>query len=61
VLGYRRSDSGEPYLDLGEHGHIGRNETDQPTQDDTVLFGPPGIAPGDFRIGMDAGELPVLD
>jgi quercetin dioxygenase-like cupin family protein len=52
-------DSGEAYLDLGEHGHIGRNETDQPAQDVTVLFGPPGIAPGDFRIDMDApGNCP---
>jgi hypothetical protein len=45
-------DSGESYLDLGEHAHIGRNETDQPAQDVTVLFGPPGIAPTDFRIDV---------
>jgi quercetin dioxygenase-like cupin family protein len=45
-------DSGEAYLDLGEHAHIGRNETDQPAQDVTVLFGPPGIAPTDFRIDV---------
>jgi hypothetical protein len=46
-------DSGEAYLDLGEDGHIGRNETAQPAQDVTVLFGPPDIAPGDFRIEID--------
>jgi quercetin dioxygenase-like cupin family protein len=41
--------AGGAYLDLGEHGHIGRNETTQPAQDVTVLFGPPGTAPNDFR------------
>ena len=46
-------DSGEAYLDLGEAGHIGRNETDQPAQDVTVLFGPPDIDPADFRIEID--------
>ena len=45
-------DSGEAYLDLGEHAHIGRNETDEPAQDVTVLFGPPDIAPTDFRIDV---------
>lgn len=45
-------DSGEAYLDLGEHGHVGRNETAQLAQDVTVLFGPPGIAPTDFRIDL---------
>jgi quercetin dioxygenase-like cupin family protein len=45
-------DSGQSYLDLGEHAHIGRNETDQLAQDVTVLFGPPGIAPTDFRIDV---------
>jgi quercetin dioxygenase-like cupin family protein len=45
-------DAGESYLDLGEHAHIGRNETDQPAQDVTVLFGPPGIGPTDFRIDV---------
>jgi quercetin dioxygenase-like cupin family protein len=45
-------DAGESYLDLGDHAHIGRNETDQPAQDVTVLFGPPGIAPTDFRIDV---------
>ena len=44
--------SGESYLDLGEHAHIGRNETDEAAQDVTVLFGPPGIAPTDFRIDV---------
>jgi quercetin dioxygenase-like cupin family protein len=52
-------DSGEAYLDLGEHAHIGRNETDQPAQDLVVLFGPPGIAPTDFRIDAPApGNCP---
>jgi quercetin dioxygenase-like cupin family protein len=45
-------DSGQSYLDLGEHAHIGRNETDEPAQDVTILFGPPGIAPADFRIDV---------
>lgn len=43
-------DSGEAFVDLGEHAHIGRNETEETAQDVTVLFGPPGIAPTDFRI-----------
>jgi quercetin dioxygenase-like cupin family protein len=43
---------GESYLDHGEHGHIGRNETAEPAEDVTVLFGPPGIAPGNFRIDL---------
>ena len=51
--------SGEAYLDLGEHAHIGRNETDQLARDVTVLFGPPGIAPADFRIDVPApGNCP---
>lgn len=51
--------AGEAYVDVGEHGHIGRNETDEPAQDVTVLFGPPGIAPADFRIDMAApGNCP---
>jgi hypothetical protein len=45
-------DSGESYLDLGAHGHIGRNETADTAQDVTVLFGPPGTAPADFRIDL---------
>lgn len=49
-------DSGEAYLDLGEHAHIGRNETAELAQDVTVLFGPPGIAPTDFRIDAPAPE-----
>ena len=52
-------DSGEAYLDLGEHAHIGRNETDEPAQDVTVLFGPPGIDPLAFRIDVSApGNCP---
>jgi hypothetical protein len=52
--------AGESYLDLGEHAHIGRNESnDTPAQDVTVLFGPPGIAPNDFRIDVPApGNCP---
>jgi quercetin dioxygenase-like cupin family protein len=42
--------AGESYLDLGDHPHIGRNETDQPAQDLVVLFGPPGIPSTGFRI-----------
>ena len=52
-------DSGEAYLDLGEHAHIGRNETEAPAQDVTVLFGPPGIDPLGFRIDVPApGNCP---
>jgi quercetin dioxygenase-like cupin family protein len=52
--------SGESYLDLGDIGHIGRNESgDTPAQDVTVLFGPPGIAPGAFRIDIpNPGNCP---
>ena len=42
--------AGESYLDLGDHPHIGRNETGQPAQDLVVLFGPPGIPSTGFRI-----------
>ena len=48
-----RVGAGHSYLDLGEHAHIGRNESDDtPAQDVTVLFGPPGIAPDAFRIDV---------
>jgi quercetin dioxygenase-like cupin family protein len=55
--------AGESYLDLGEHAHIGRNETGEPAQDVTVLFGPPGINPDDLREDVSPApcELPVLD
>jgi quercetin dioxygenase-like cupin family protein len=42
--------AGESYLDTGDHAHIGRNESGAPAQDLVVLFGPPGIAPTEFRI-----------
>ena len=45
-------DSGESYLDLGAHGHIGRNETADTAQDVTVLFGPPETGPTGFRIDL---------
>ena len=52
-------DSGEAYLDLGDHAHIGRNETDEPAQDVTVLFGPPDTDPPNFRIDVPApGNCP---
>ena len=42
--------AGQGYVDLGEHGHIGRNESATVTaQDVTVLFGPPDILPDNFR------------
>ena len=58
-----RVEEGTSYLDLGEHAHIGRNETDEDAQDVTVLFGPPGIDPDDFREDVDPApcELPVLE
>ncbi len=33
---------GQGYLDLGEHAHIARNETDEPGEDLVVYFAPPG-------------------
>jgi quercetin dioxygenase-like cupin family protein len=44
--------AGQGYVDTG-HGHIGRNETDQPAQDVSVIVAPVG---GAFR-----GELPAPD
>lgn len=42
--------AGQGYVDLGEHAHIGRNESETVTaQDVTVLFGPPDILPDNFR------------
>jgi hypothetical protein len=42
--------AGQGYVDLGEHAHIGRNESGTVTaQDVTVLFGPPDILPDNFR------------
>jgi quercetin dioxygenase-like cupin family protein len=41
---------GHGYVDTG-HGHIGRNETDEPAQDMTVILAPPGEA---FRGELDA-------
>jgi quercetin dioxygenase-like cupin family protein len=50
--------AGESYVDLGEHAHIGRNESlTEMAQDVTVLFGPPGIDPDAFRI--DVTPAPV--
>ena len=53
-------EAGESYLDLGEHAHIGRNETDEVAQDVTVLFGPPGINPDALREDVSPApcELP---
>lgn len=58
-----RVEAGESYLDLGEHPHIGRNETDDVAQDVTVLFGPPGINPDALREDVSPApcELPVLE
>ena len=36
--------AGQSYLDLGDHAHIGRNESGQLAQDLVVLIGPPGTA-----------------
>jgi quercetin dioxygenase-like cupin family protein len=45
--------AGDSYVDLGEHAHIGRNESETVTaQDVTVLFGPPEIDPDAFRIDV---------
>jgi hypothetical protein len=55
---------GQGYLDLGEHAHIGRNESGTVTaQDVTVLFGPPDIHPDNFREDVSPApcELPVLE
>lgn len=42
--------AGEGYVDSG-HGHLGRNETDQPAADTSVIMAPVGAA---FRIELDA-------
>ena len=42
--------AGEGYVDTG-HGHVGRNESDQPAKDVTVIIAPVGLP---FR-----GELPA--
>lgn len=34
--------AGQGYLDVGEHAHIARNETDQPAQNIVTYFAPPG-------------------
>jgi hypothetical protein len=49
------------YVDLGEHAHIGRNETGALAVDYTVLLGPPGITVAGFRIDQPAppeGQCP---
>jgi hypothetical protein len=33
---------GQGYLDLGEHAHIARNETNEPSENLVVYFAPPG-------------------
>lgn len=51
--------AGESYLDVGEHAHIGRNESGAFAQDLVVLIGPPGLPPADFRIDApDPGHCP---
>jgi hypothetical protein len=53
--------AGNSYVDLGDHAHIGRNETGQPAVDFTVLFGPPGTTVSGFRIDEPAppeGQCP---
>jgi hypothetical protein len=44
--------AGQSYVDLGEHGHIGRNEEATTAVDYTVLFGPPDLTPQQFRIDI---------
>lgn len=34
--------AGEGYLDVGDHAHIARNETDMPAQNVVTYFAPPG-------------------
>lgn len=53
--------AGNSYVDLGEHAHIGRNETGALAVDHTVLFGPPGTTVSGFRIDEPAppeGQCP---
>ena len=45
-----RVSAGEGYVDSG-HGHIARNETDQPAEDTSVIFAPVG---GAFRTELAA-------
>jgi hypothetical protein len=42
--------AGEGYVDSG-HGHLARNETDQPATDISVIMAPVG---GAFRLELDA-------
>lgn len=50
---------GETYVDVGEHGHIGRNEGSTEAIDHTVLFGPPDITASQFRIDIPSpGNCP---
>jgi hypothetical protein len=42
--------AGQGYVDTGR-GHIGRNETDEPAQDFSVILAPVG---GAFRTNLDA-------
>jgi hypothetical protein len=48
--------AGGSYVDLGEHPHIGRNETGALAVDYTVLFGPPGTTVSGFRNDQPAQE-----
>ena len=43
--------AGQGYIDLGEHAHIARNETDTPARNTVVYFAPPG---GSLRIDAPA-------
>ena len=37
-----RRKAGEGFLDVGDHAHIARNETDQPAENIVTYFAPPG-------------------
>ena len=47
--------AGQGYLDLGEHAHIARNETDEPGEDLVVYFAPPG-GTGTAGLRIDAPD-----
>ena len=46
--------TGQGYLDLGEHAHMARNETDEPSENLVVYFAPPG-GTGTAGLRLDAG------
>ena len=51
-------DVGQGYLDLGEHGHIARNEGDVPAENLVVYLAPPAPAPLRIDVTPAPGNCP---